>query len=445
MIWPVILSGGSGTRLWPLSRLERPKQLLTLAGERTMIQATAMRTADRERFRAPIVVANEAHREAIAEQLGDVDVAPAALLLEPAGRNTAPAIALAAHHVAAVDAEGVMLVMPSDHVIANNPAFLAAVDAALPFVREGWLATFGIRAAAPETGYGYIRLGDALGDGVRRVERFVEKPDRATAEAYVASGDYAWNGGIFLMRADRYLAALAANAAPIHLAVAEAMRAATSDANVIRPDAEAFARCPSDSIDYAVMERDDRVAVVPVDMGWSDIGSWDALWDVAGRDAKGNAVEGDAILVDSGDCLVRSDGPLVSLVGVTGLTVVAGRDAVMIAGRGRGQDVKKIVDRLAADGRREHVAAARLDRPWGREDVLARLDGAEVRLLTLDPGAELRRPEATHLTLMAGTAEVSEGGVVRSLVRGVQVDVPTDAVIRCRGGAPASLLAVRFS
>lgn len=444
MIWPVILSGGSGTRLWPLSRLERPKQLLALAGVRTMIQATAARTADPARFRAPVVVANEVHREAIAEQLDAVGVTPGALLLEPAGRNTAPAIALAAHQVGGVDPAGVMLVMPSDHVIANEAAFLAAVDAALPFVRDGWLATFGIRATAPETGYGYIRLGDRLGGGVRRVERFVEKPDRATAEAYVASGDYAWNGGIFLMRADRYLAALAANAPAIHAAAGEAMRGAATDGNIVRPDADAFARCPSDSIDYAVMERDDRVAVVPVDIGWSDIGSWDALWDIADRDGDGNAVEGDAVLVDASDCLVRTDGPLVSLVGAAGLTVVASRDAVMIAGRGRGQDVKKIVDRLAADGRREHVAAARLDRPWGREEVLARVEGAEVRLLTLDPGAELRRPEATRLTLLAGAVEIGEGSEIRSPARGVQVEVPANAVIRCGGSEPAALLAARF-
>ena len=444
MIWPVILSGGSGTRLWPLSRLERPKQLLALAGERTMIQATGARTADPARFRAPVVVANEVHREAIAEQLGAIGVTPGALLLEPAGRNTAPAIALAAHQVAAVDPAGVMLVMPSDHVIANEPAFLAAVDAALPFVRDGWLATFGIRATAPETGYGYIRLGAPLGQGVRQVERFVEKPDHATAEAYVASGDYAWNGGIFLMRADRYLAALAANVPAIHAAVDEAMRGATIDGNVVRPDAGSFARCPSDSIDYAVMERDDRVAVVPVDMGWSDIGSWDALWDIADRDADGNAVQGDTILDDSSDCLVRTDGPLVSLVGVAGLTVVASRDAVMIAGRGRGQDVKKIVDRLAAGGRREHVAAARLDRPWGLEEVLARVEGAEVRLLTIDPGAELRRPEAMRLTLLAGAVEIGEGRDARTLARGVQVEVPANVVIRCRSCEPAALLTARF-
>jgi mannose-1-phosphate guanylyltransferase len=423
MIWPVILSGGSGTRLWPLSRLERPKQLLPLVGAQTMIQATAARTADPARFRPPVVVANEAHREAIAEQLTQAGTPPGALLLEPAGRNTAPAIALAAHRVAAADPVGVMLVMPSDHVIADGEAFLRAVATLLPFVNDGWLATFGIRATAPETGYGYIQFADRLGDGVHAVRRFVEKPDRATAEAYVASGDYAWNGGIFLLRADRYLAALEAHAPTIAEASAAAMRGATVDGTVVRPDAAAFARCPSDSIDYAVMEHDDRIAVAPVDMGWSDIGSWDALWEIAERDGSGNAVQGDAILVDARDCLVRSDGPLVSLVGTEGLTVVAGRDAVMVAARGRGQDVKKIVDRLAADARSEHVAAAALDRAWGREVRLTRTAETEVHLLTIEPGGTVE-VEAASLTLLTGDARldgsplrvghaVTRGGTVR--------------------------------
>lgn len=440
MIWPVILSGGAGTRLWPLSRVETPKQLLALAGPRTMIQATAGRTADRTRFHAPLVVANEVHRQAIIDQLEAAGMAPGALLLEPAGRNTAPAIALAAHHIAAADPTGIMLVMPSDHVIGDTGAFLAAVDKLVPLVRDGWLATFGIRAAAPETGYGYIQFGEPLDNGIRAVRRFVEKPDRPTAESYVASGEYAWNGGIFLMRVDRYLKALADHAPTIHAAVDDAMRGAAVDRDILRPDAEAFARCPSDSIDYAVMEHDERIAVAPVDMGWSDIGSWDALWDIAERDADGNAVEGDALLVDARDCLVRSDGPLVSLVGTEGLTVVAQRDVVMVAARGRGQDVKKIVDRLAADGRREHVAAAQRRHIWGREELLARIGTAEVRMLTLEPGRELSLPEA-QVTLLSGSVEVVEEDG-----RALRIGEPRRVAGRMRnaGGEPAALLAVRF-
>lgn len=437
MIWPIILSGGSGTRLWPLSRLETPKQLLRLVGDRTMIQATAIRTADRGRFELPIVVANEAHRTAVTEQLSADGIPMGELLLEPCGRNTAPAIALAAHRVVASDRDGLMLVMPSDHVITDVDAFLAAIEALTPFVRDGWLATFGIRAAAPETGYGYIRSGEPLGAGVSRVRSFVEKPDRATAETYLASGDYAWNGGIFLMRADRYLAALATSAPAIAAAVERAMQGATRDGLVVRPDPAEFAACPSDSIDYAVMERDERVAVAPVDMGWSDIGSWDALWDIAERDAAGNAVEGDAILVDATDCLIRSEGPLVSLIGVDGLSVVATGDSVMIAARGRGQDVKKIVDRLGAEGRREHIDAARRERPWGTDQLLAAPGGAAVRLLTLRPDSQITA-EAARVTLVSGAATLDG----QSLARGIQVAAKAGAQLAAAGSEPAVLIAL---
>lgn len=353
-IAPVILSGGAGTRLWPMSRASRPKQLLALTADRSMLQLTAARAAAPDRFAQPIIVANAAHADQIETQLAEIGIVPAALILEPAGRNTAPAIALAA---LAVPPETPLLVMPSDHVILHVAAFHAAIAAAMPLVDDGWLATFGILPDAPETGYGYIREGETIAPGVHRVERFVEKPDRARAEAYLAEGCYAWNSGIFLFRADAYMAML-----DIHdPAIAEASRAAMAGAAHegwrIHPDADAFAASPSDSIDYAVMEKADRVAVVPVSMGWSDVGSWDALHLLAGPDHAGNCHHGEVIALDTSNCLIRSDGPLVAAVGVSDLIIVATGDAVLVLPRGASQDVRRIVDELK---RGKHISLDRL-------------------------------------------------------------------------------------
>ena len=346
-VTPIILSGGSGTRLWPLSRADRPKQLLSLTDPRTMLQLTAMRTADSTRFEPPVIVANRSHAALIEEQLAEIGITPAALILEPAGRNTAPAIALAA---LACPPGALMLVMPSDHVIADLAAFHAAIDAALPLVEQGWLATFGISPDSPDTGYGYIRRGEPLVPGVYRVEQFVEKPDRATAEAYVADGRYAWNGGIFLFRADAYLAALEAHDPAIAVAARAAMASAATEGIRLHPDAEAFAASPSDSIDYAVMEKAECVAVVPVEMGWSDVGSWDALHAIAPHDERGNACQGEVLAIDSSGCLIRSDGPLVATVGVTDLIVIATGDAVLVMPRGSSQEVKRAVEALKKQG-----------------------------------------------------------------------------------------------
>lgn len=355
-ITPVILSGGSGTRLWPLSRTERPKQLLSLTHEQTMLQLTALRVADTARFEAPLVVANAAHAEMIEEQIAATGVSSPTLILEPAGRNTAPAIALAA---LAVDPDALLLVMPSDHVIARVDNFLAAIEAARPLVEQGWLVTFGITASAPETGYGYICRGEELAPGVHRVERFVEKPDRATAEAYLASGRYSWNGGIFLFRARDYLTALEAHAPAIAAAVRDAMADARHDNSRIHPSAEAFTASPSDSIDYAVMERAESVAVVPVEMGWSDVGSWDALHELGPTDEAGNLHHGEVLSIDATGCLIRTTGPLVAAVGVKDLIVVATGDAVLILPRGSSQEVKRAVEALKEQG---HVVLDRVVR-----------------------------------------------------------------------------------
>lgn len=342
-IVPVILSGGSGTRLWPMSRPERPKQFLALTAAETMLQLTAAR-ATGEKFGAPIIVANTAHADQVAEQLAAVGCAPQAIVLEPMARNTAPAIALAA--IAAGSGDAPLLVMPSDHVIADIPAFHAAIMRALPLVNDGWLITFGIAPDAPETGYGYIQVGDALVDGVHRVARFVEKPPLEAAQAMVAAGDHAWNGGIFLFRADAYLAALGQFAPAMLEAAQHAMTAAAHDGACIRPQAEAFAASPSDSIDYTVMEPADKVAVVPVAMGWSDVGSWDALHTLSVLDESGNAAGGDVVMVDTRGCLVRSDRVRVAMVGVEDLIVVASGDDILILPRGRSQEVKRLLEAM---------------------------------------------------------------------------------------------------
>ena len=353
LITPVILSGGSGTRLWPLSRSKKPKQLLALTGGRTMLQMTTARCADPARFGKAIIVTNALHAEEIAVQTRDEGVA--AIILEPAGRNTAPAIALAAMEASP---DAALLVMPSDHVIDDVAAFHAAIDAAMPLVRDGWLVTFGITPDKPETGYGYIRRGEEVAPGVQKVDSFIEKPDLARAISYVEAGNYSWNGGIFLFRADAYLAALRDFEPAMIDAVATALAQAERDGAAIRPGREAFLACSSQSIDYAVMEKAERVAVVPVEMGWSDVGSWDALYALGAGDAQGNVVAGDVVAIDTRDCLIRSEGPVVTTVGVHDLIVVATRDAVMILPRGASQEVKRIVEALKGQGHET------LDRPF---------------------------------------------------------------------------------
>jgi mannose-1-phosphate guanylyltransferase/mannose-6-phosphate isomerase len=357
-IVPVILSGGSGTRLWPMSRPEMPKQMLALTANETMLQLTAGR-AQGERYAAPIVVANARHADLVERQLADGGATPQALILEPIGRNTAPAIALAAIAAGGASTGGAtdgggdaLLVMPSDHVIGDVAAFHAAIEAAMPLVTQGWLVTFGIAPDAPETGYGWIQIGDELQPGVHRVARFVEKPPLDKAQSMLASGDHAWNGGIFLFLADAYLAALAQFNPGILVATREAMDKARIEGTRIYPDATAFATSPDDSIDYAVMEKADRVAVVPVDMGWNDVGSWDALHAISDVDAAGNAhrSDGDAtvLAIDTKNCFVRTDGVRVSLVGVEDLIVVASDNDVLIMPRGRSQEVKKLIEAMKA-------------------------------------------------------------------------------------------------
>lgn len=319
--------------------------MLSLTGDESMLAQTAKRVGDPTMFARPILVTGTAQAEAVEAELG---AAIGALILEPSARNTAPAIALAALNVTP---EELLLVLPSDHLIKNEDAFVAAVRKAAPHAREGWIVTFGMKAERPETGYGYIRRGEPLGDGVFRAERFVEKPDIETARAYCADGGYDWNGGIFLFSAGAFLEALARHAPAIFEASKEAVSAQRHEGRRIRPDATAFAAAPSMSVDYAVMEKADRVAVVPVSLDWSDVGSWDALLDALDKDDAGNAVAGDMIALDNEGCLIRSEGPLVAAIGVKDLVVVATADAVLVVPRDQCQRVKEVVERLKAEGR----------------------------------------------------------------------------------------------
>lgn len=352
MIVPVILSGGSGTRLWPMSTADRPKQFLALTGDATMLQLTCRRCFDPARFAAPIIVGNARHAGMVVEQLEAIGISRMTIILEPAARNTAPAIALAA--LEAGSGGTLLLVMPSDHVIADEAAFLAAVDAASPAACEGWLVTFGITPTHAETGYGYIEMSDeAVGEGgARRAARFVEKPPLADAEAMVAGGRHLWNAGIFLFRADAYLDALGQFASDMLAAVRQSHDQARRDGNHVHPDADAFTAAPSDSIDYAVMERAEHVAVMPVSCGWSDLGSWDALHAIGGQDAAGNQIVGDVVAENVTNVLIRSDGVSVAISGVSDIIVIASGNDVLILPRGQSQDVKRI---LAAHQRRKQA------------------------------------------------------------------------------------------
>lgn len=343
-ITPVILCGGAGSRLWPLSRRETPKQMLALTGVETMLRRTVTRVAAPDLFAPPLIIGAAAQADAIAGEVGE----GARLILEPAARNTAPAIALAA---LAATPEAVLLVLPSDHEIADTDGFAAAVRRALPLAGQGWIVTFGMTPDRPETGYGYIKRGEALGTGLFAVERFVEKPDLATATAWLAEGGYDWNGGIFLLRADTLIEGLARHAPDVLAAARAAMAGAHAENGRVHPDAAAFAAAPSISIDYALMERAERIAVAPVAIGWSDIGSWATLHEISAEDEAGNVLAGDVIALGAEGCLIRSEGPLIAAIGVSDLVVVATADAVLIVPKDQSQRVKEIVEKLKAEGR----------------------------------------------------------------------------------------------
>jgi mannose-1-phosphate guanylyltransferase/mannose-6-phosphate isomerase len=420
MLTPLILSGGSGTRLWPLSRELYPKQLLPLVGDKTMLQETVARVTGLPDLASPIVVCNESHRFVVAEQMHEFGTTPQAIILEPVGRNTAPAVAVAA--LVALDrarkgkggneADPVLLVLPADHVIRDVQAFQSAVMAGRAAAEAGKLVTFGVVPDRAQTGYGYIRR--AKGDGpTYTVRQFVEKPDAATAQTYVESGEYYWNSGMFMFRARVYLAELKLHAPAMLSACEDAVAAATRDLDFTRLPAEEFGACPSDSIDYAVMEKTDSAVVVPLDAGWSDVGSWSALQDALPRDDQGNVVTGDVLVEDSSGCYLHSTSRLIGAVGLKDHVVVETKDAVLVAPRDRVQDVKALVTHLKAQGRYETALHREVFRPWGSYDSIDHGDRFQVKRLVVKPGAtmslQLHHHRAEHWIVVSGTAQITRG------------------------------------
>lgn len=407
---PVILSGGSGTRLWPLSREAFPKQFLALVGERSMLQDTWARVAPLATA-APVVVANEEHRFMVAEQLRESGCEGATILLEPAARNTAPAIAVAALEAMRDGADPLLLVLPSDHVITDAAAFRAAVTAAAGAAEQGALVTFGIIPTGPETGYGYVRA--EAGEGVRRVLQFVEKPDAATAQGYVASGDYFWNSGMFLFRASAFLAELEAHQPAMLAACRDALAKARRDEDFVRLDKAAFSASPSDSIDYAVMEKTAAAAILPIHVGWNDVGSWSALWEVAEQDGDGNAHHGDVIAQDCRNTLAWGDGRLLALLGLEDVVVVDTADAVLVAHKDKVQEVKGIVGQLKQGGRSEPTWHRKVYRPWGHYDSIDMGERFQVKRISVKPGAQLslqmHHHRAEHWIVVSGTGRVTRG------------------------------------
>ncbi len=466
MIVPVILSGGAGTRLWPLSRELYPKQLLPLVSDRTMLEETVLRLNGLPELGSPLAVCNEEHRFMVGEQLRRAGAAPAAIILEPVGRNTAPAVALAALQATGDGSDPLLLVLPADHVIRDAGAFRAAVLQGLEAAESGSLVTFGIVPEAPETGYGYIRAdrsrpfirktgtvsgsSDSGGETAGfAVASFVEKPDRPTAESYLASGEYFWNSGMFLFRASRFLVELERLAPAIDAACRSAMAGARQDLDFIRIETAAFTACPSDSIDYAVMEKTGDAVVIPLVAGWSDVGSWSALWAVGAQDPAGNVCRGDVISIDSRNCYLHSSSRLVATVGLTDCVVVETGDAVLVAAKDRVQDVKQVVSHLKAEKRGEVLLHRRVNRPWGAYECIDAADRFQVKRITVNPGAtlslQLHHHRAEHWIVVKGTARVVRGDEVLTVSENQSTYIPLGAPHRLEnpGKIPLELIEVQ--
>jgi mannose-1-phosphate guanylyltransferase / mannose-6-phosphate isomerase len=439
---PVILSGGAGTRLWPLSRELYPKQLLALTGPQTMLQETAARLAGIEGARAPIVVCNEAHRFTVAEQLRTLGVQPGAILLEPVGRNTAPAVALAALQALTIDPDSILVVAPADHVVRDVHPFQQAAVTAAALAADGQLVTFGIVAHAPETGYGYIRRGEGRGPAYP-VAQFTEKPALDVARQFVASGDYYWNSGMFVFKARDYLDELRKFAPDILEASKNAFDAAKADLDFVRIDKTAFERCRSDSIDYAVMEKTRSAVVLPLEAGWSDVGSWASLFDALPADEDGNVLKGDVLVYDTHDCYVHSTSRLVAAVGMDDHVIVETKDAVLVAPKERVQDVKELVAKLKKSGRSESSLHREVFRPWGSYDSLDAGERFQVKRLSVKPGGQLssqmHHHRAEHWIVVQGTARVTCGDKTFLLSENESTYIPIGATHRIENPGKVAL------
>jgi mannose-1-phosphate guanylyltransferase/mannose-6-phosphate isomerase len=449
-IVPVILSGGSGTRLWPLSREHYPKQLLALLGEQTMLQETVMRLDGAEEQAPAFVVCNEEHRFLVAEQLRQIDRLPQDILLEPFGRNTAPALTLAALAVTAREPSAVMLAMPADHVIRDQAIFHVAVQKGKVEALAGRLVTFGIVPTQPETGYGYIRKGPMLASaGAYEVGGFVEKPDIATARAYLESGEYLWNSGIFMMTAARWLEEIRRFRPDIADACMAAWQGGKRDMDFFRLGKEAFGRCPSESIDYAVMEKTDNAVVIPLDAGWSDIGAWSSLWEVSQRDADGNVLQGDVMALHSHNTLLIAQHRFVAAIGLEDVIVVETADAVLVAHKDQAQDVKTIVSRLKDARRSEHVSHRKVYRPWGCYEGVDAGQRFQVKRITVNPGAalslQMHHHRAEHWIVVTGTARVTRGDEVFLLTENQSTYIPLGTKHRLEnpGAMPLEMIEVQ--
>lgn len=448
MIVPVILSGGSGTRLWPLSRKHYPKQFIPLTGERTMFQYTLERVSALQEQAPVVVVCNQEHRFMVAEQLRECTDAEARILLEPVGRNTAPAVAVGALEALQGSEEAILLVLPADHMIQDQDAFLAVVERGYKAAVAGNLVTFGIVPTRPETGYGYIKAQKIEGSA-RPVERFVEKPDLETAQSYIDSGEYFWNSGMFMFRADRYLLELEELEPEMLAACRAAYEGASRDLDFIRLDAEAFAASTSNSIDYAVMERTQHAVVVPLDAGWSDVGSWDALQEVSPADELGNVTIGDVLPDGSTNCYIRAESRLVATVGLHNHVVVETPDAVLVADRDSVQDVKALVDKLKLNGRVECDFHQRVLRPWGSYEGIASAERFQVKRIVVQPGEKLslqmHHHRAEHWVVVRGTAKVYKGEESFLLSEDQSAYIPLGTVHRLEnpGVIPLELIEVQ--